>query len=199
MDGLMSNPTTAHARKVMTASASEEWYTPTDLIERVRAFYGGRIDLDPASCEIAQDTVGAAYHYTLENDGLRQPWRGNVWCNPPYGRHTALFVEKALVEYESGSVTQCLLLLKAATDTRWFAPLFRYPICFIRGRVRFYTQDGEMTASAPFPSVIVYLGANKEGFAQAFKGLGSVGFFRDRSGDESYQYVKGEIGDNNGK
>lgn len=25
-------------------------------------------------------------YYTREQDGLKQPWPGAVWCNPPYGR-----------------------------------------------------------------------------------------------------------------
>lgn len=69
------------------------------------------------------------------------------------------------------------MLIKAATDTQWFQPLFNYPICFIRGRVRFYTKEGKGAATATFPSVIVYLGNNPDGFASAFSEIGAVGFF----------------------
>lgn len=100
----MSTTANEHARQVMTTSKSHEWYTPANIVERVRAFYGGRIDLDPATCEVAQETVKATHHYTVEDDGLRQPWHGNVWCNPPYGNDTGKFVAKALEAYSCGSV-----------------------------------------------------------------------------------------------
>ena len=37
------------------SSASQEWYTPAPILERVRAVLGP-IDLDPASCEEANPT-----------------------------------------------------------------------------------------------------------------------------------------------
>jgi len=116
-----------NTRKVLTSSNSFEWYTPVGIIDRVRTFYNGQIDLDPASCQVAQDMIKATHYYTASDNGLLKPWHGNVWCNPPYGKHTASFVDKALYEYATGTVTQCLLLLKAATDTQWFTPPFQTP------------------------------------------------------------------------
>lgn len=70
---------------VMQSSESNEYYTPAIYLEAARAVMGS-IDLDPASCEKANKTVQATKFHTIETDGLSQPWHGNVWLNPPYGR-----------------------------------------------------------------------------------------------------------------
>jgi len=55
-----------------------EFYTPSHIIELVRASMGG-IDLDPASCELANETVGARRFYDIKQDGLKRPWFGNIF------------------------------------------------------------------------------------------------------------------------
>ena len=49
------------------------WLTPRSL---------GRFDLDPCA---APGWPTADEHYILPTDGLREPWTGRVWLNPPYG------------------------------------------------------------------------------------------------------------------
>ena len=60
-----------------------EWYTPVWLLDMVRNVMGV-IDLDPASCEIAQKDVRALKYHTRLDDGLLQKWEGSVFMNPPY-------------------------------------------------------------------------------------------------------------------
>jgi ParB family chromosome partitioning protein len=110
------------------------------VIEVARAVLGA-IDLDPASCAEANETVRAAAFYTPRHDGLRRPWFGRVWLNPPYGKHVAGWVDKLLADHGRGAVTAALALLPARVDTRWFARLDGYPRCFIAGRLRFSDAD----------------------------------------------------------
>lgn len=55
----------------------------------------GKFDLDVAA---TPDNAKAPRFYTREDDGLTQPWRGLVWCNPPYSDCGA-WVRKAWHEW----------------------------------------------------------------------------------------------------
>ena len=50
---------------------SNENYTPSDLIDLVHKFYGFP-ELDPFSCELANQTVKAKKYFTAKDDGFRQ-------------------------------------------------------------------------------------------------------------------------------
>lgn len=81
----------------------------------------GGFDLDPAagteSEKIADD------RYTPEDDGLAQPWYGDVWLNPPFDAKIAWF--KCLVsQYEDGDVTSAIALAPVDTSTEWFQRWF---------------------------------------------------------------------------
>ncbi len=157
-----------HDMNVHYSSESPEWYTPEHIVERaVRAL--GSIDLDP--CAEEGKGVPAAEHFTEVEDGLSREWRGRVFLNPPYGKEIQPWIEKLVAEYRAaGRTTAAIALLPARTDTQWYALLRDYPRCYIRGRVKFKGAKN----SAPFPSVVVYLGGEVGAFAQSFKDLGEV-------------------------
>ncbi|MCG8351024.1 MAG: phage N-6-adenine-methyltransferase [Chloroflexales bacterium] len=159
----------AHTRRIMGSSASPEWYTPSAIIERVQAFFGD-ITLDPCSNSKTAPNVPAATLYTREDDGLSQPWRGNVYLNPPYGRAIPEWINRLVEAYESGEIAQAIALLPARVDTHWFQPLYAYLMCNVRGRITFQNAEN----AAPFPCVIVYLGSNSDHFINAFRDLGPI-------------------------
>lgn len=163
---------TSEARARLTVhftSDSTAWFTPAHIIARVRAVLGA-IDLDPASCEQANLTVQARQFFTLDDDGLSQDWRGKVFLNPPYSDQIGRWGDALLARYAAGDVTEAIALLPARPDTQWLQPLFAYPRCWVRGRLKF----GDSTDSAPFPSVLVYLGPRSDVFQQVMADLGAV-------------------------
>jgi hypothetical protein len=146
-----------------------DWHSPPKIIESARSVLG-TIDLDPSSCAKANENVRATAFYTPQEDGLSRPWFGRVWFAPPYGRgHLDMWVAKLMTEYESGAVTEAIGLLPWHGHTKWFERLGCSPICCIRGRLRF-----SGAGTAPFPSIVVYLGPNIDHFAEVFGSWGRV-------------------------
>ena len=60
------------------SSQSNEWYTPPPYIKAVHTVMGG-IDVDPASCALANQVVQATTYYTLAEDGFSKDWPGRVF------------------------------------------------------------------------------------------------------------------------
>jgi hypothetical protein len=176
-------PPTPHA--VHYSSATPEWYTPTGVIDRVLAVLG-HIDLDPCSNAHGDAAnVSARFHYTKADDGLTSSWAMPHWVdddgcesaavkvymNPPYGTEIGPWIERLCNAYETGEITEAIALVPARVDTAWFQPLFAYALCFVRGRLKFVGAED----SAPFPSVVVYLGPDAWLFRDVFGSIGRVG------------------------
>jgi len=154
---------------VFFSSETPEWYTPHHVVDRVLEVFES-IDLDPCSNSRTHPNVPAHRHYTQKDDGLAQTWTGRVYMNPPYGQEIGAWVRKLHEAYQTRSVCEAIALLPARTDTKWFRVLRQYPKCFVSGRLKF----GEAKDSAPFPSVVVYLGNRLDRFVAAFSPLGDV-------------------------
>ena len=153
---------------------SYEWYTPREYIHAARIVMGS-IDLDPASCADANQTVEASEYYTKEDDGLAREWWGNVWLNPPYCMpEIEQFTGRVHVLYQKKKIDQAVVLVNNATDTAWFHLLLNhYPVCFTSGRVRFYGPN--VSSGGPRQGqAIFYLGKNKQEFIREFSKFGIV-------------------------
>ncbi len=161
------------------SSKSDEYYTPAEYIAAVVDVLGG-IDLDPASCELAQATVGAKRYYTKADDGLAQPWEGRVYLNPPYGTtggesNQGIWAQRLVEAYTSGAVTGAVLLVKAALGYEWFEELwYRWPVCFPRRRLSFGMPDGSGDGQSKQGSALFYFGREPERFAEHFRRFGRV-------------------------
>ena len=158
-------------------SESNEWYTPSEYVEAARRVMGS-IDLDPASCPQANETVNASTFYTKEDDGFTQTWSGKVWCNPPYGKddgesNQGRWTRRLIDAYESGEIEEAVFLVNAVTDRSWFEPFWNYAICFVSRRIKFYSPD-KRSANPTHGSVIVYLGDDIEAFIDHFQEFGRI-------------------------
>ncbi len=123
-----------------------EWATPQPFFDELEREFG-EFDLDPCA---TPENAKCPQFFTQADDGLSQKWGGKVFMNPPYGREIGKWVEKAYQESLGGAKVICLL--PARTDTRWFHDYcLKGEIRFLKGRLKF----GDMTNSAPFPSMIV--------------------------------------------
>jgi phage N-6-adenine-methyltransferase len=157
-------------------TGENEWYTPAEYVEAARACLGG-IDLDPATSQAAQSTIRAARFFTRDDDGLRHPWPGRIWLNPPYAQpDIARFIEKLLGELAAARAEQAILLTHNYTDTSWFhaAAERSAAICFTRGRIRFVSPTGELAAPTQ-GQAFFYFGSAEWRFLETF---GSFGFIR---------------------
>ena len=152
-----------------------EWYTPEEYLVLARKVLGG-IDLDPASSTAAQETVQASQCFTKKDDGLKQPWRGCVWLNPPYAQPLiAQFVAKMVDEWNAGHLTAAIMLTHNSTDTGWFhqAAASVTAICFTKGRIAFVDPKG--TRAAPTQGqAFFYFGSDVKLFVTEFSSIGFV-------------------------
>ena len=127
------------------SSKTDLWATPQKFFDRYDAVY--RFTLDVCA---DKDNAKCANFYTVEDNGLIQPWQGVCWMNPPYGREIGAWMKKAHESSLKGATVVCLV--PARTDTKWWHDYAMHgQIEFIKGRLKF----GNAKNSAPFPSAIV--------------------------------------------
>lgn len=154
---------------------NSEWYTPPTIINAARQVFT-TIDLDPASCALANLNVKAKKFYTAHDDGLKQEWFGNVWLNPPYSRNLIeKFADKVISQYLCGNIYSAIVLTGACTETKWFVKLAHAAdvTCFLTGRVKFLQPDGTPCKdNFRNGSCLFYFGTNTEKFLEVFKPLG---------------------------
>ncbi|MFR9597425.1 MAG: DNA N-6-adenine-methyltransferase [Rikenellaceae bacterium] len=126
---------------------TNQWLTPRYILEAL-----GHFDLDPCS-PINRPWNTANTHYSIIEDGLKQPWYGRCYVNPPYETHLITkFIEKC-IEHKN-----CIALTFARTETKLFQELIfpnAHSILFIKGRLSFYHVTGEKGGPAGAPSCLI--------------------------------------------
>lgn len=154
-------------------SNSREHRTPSYIVEPARELLGG-IDLDPASCLEANETVRATQFYSEGDDGLSRPWTGRVFLNPPGGKLRKVDGVWVPIPPNSGRAASSLAVWWAELARRWTTgeiysgffvsfnleilrasqsgfPVQQFARCYPHKRIRF-------TGSAPtHANLLVYL------------------------------------------
>ncbi len=141
-----------------TKNGKDEWLTPPTIVNAL-----GEFDLDPCS-PINRPWNTAKQHFTIEDDGLSKDWHGRVWCNPPYGSQTGIWLNKCS-EYGNA-----IALIFARTETKMFFDSVwekADALLFIKGRLKFFHVTGEVGDSAGAPSVLIAYGKNNVEFLKS--------------------------------
>ena len=129
---------------------NDEWLTPPGVLAAL-----GPFDLDPCS-PVVRPWPTAGRHYTVMDDGLKQPWFGRVWCNPPYGLKATAWLAR-MAGHRHG-----IALIFARTETAMFfseAWARADAVLFLQGRLHFHYVDGRRaSANSGAPSVLVAYG-----------------------------------------
>jgi len=108
---------------------SVEWYTPKWVFDAL----GVDFDLDPASPHDMESAVPAKTKYTKFDNGLKKPWFGRVWLNPPYGPDTGVWIRR-MMQHGNG-----IALVFSRTDAAWCQDAMRSAsaMLFVAGRIDF--------------------------------------------------------------
>lgn len=115
--------------RAISAHKSVEWYTPAWVFDAL----GLTFDLDPASPHDHETVVPADVKYNVFDNGLKKPWFGRVWLNPPYGSATGLWIAR-MIDHGNG-----IAMIFSRTDARWCQDAMKSAtaILFFAGRIQF--------------------------------------------------------------
>jgi hypothetical protein len=164
---------------VQHQSATNEAYTPPEVVEAARATMGG-IHLDPFSCKIANKIVQADLFYS--EGALTRPWGSesdptNVFCNPPGGTLVRDTLEPSirpdgkpgpgyssaavawaylLNEYLTGNVAQAIFVCFSLNTFQNSQKIpgcrfapYMFPFCVPSNRLRFWCKERPIGKGQP--------------------------------------------------
>jgi len=120
-------------RRALKARAVVDYPVPQDLFDKLNKEFHFTLDAAASKAEHR-----CRRYFTIDDDGLKQPWSGVVWCNPPFVGVWS-WCEKAIIEQQRGVTS--VLLVPADTWRAEFHDLVLPNVSevrFVRGRVKFH-------------------------------------------------------------
>lgn len=185
MEGNQLPPTTTHAG---LSCKSDQWFTPPEIIDRVRAVLG-EIDLDPCGSTESNKLVQAKR--VITSNSLDTFWGDGqaVFCNPPSGKaistnpayqglsNPVAFFKKLNVLMDGGYIRKYIYLGYSIEQIQYIQAKTEIPsdalICFPKRRIRFVDQAGNRN-SPTHSNFILYRGSSRTRFDYEFYDLGVI-------------------------
>ena len=130
---------------------SDDWYTPPEIFVALRLTF----DLDPCSPGPGH-WVPARRIFTRADDGLRQPWGGRVFMNPPFGgRFGHVPWLRKFLDHANG-----IAIVRSYTSSRWWHEEMPRAdaLLFPRGKTKFYRPDGSVGRAPGHGIALVAMG-----------------------------------------
>lgn len=153
---------------------SDNRFTPFWFIYAV-VYSFGRICFDP--CWHAASLVRPVAFFDVRrgDDGLRDPWFGDlVFVNPPWSNQKR-WLERAHGQWLCGNVKTIVCLVPARTDTDLFHNILSRDadIYFIKGRPKFFQENGKSESTSVSTMAVIFGATDKQKkrFAEKVPGL----------------------------
>lgn len=166
----MTTPNALHSKK------TPNWGTPETTIEQARKLLG-TIHLDPASSLEFNKLVRALMIYTKEDNGLVQPWGGNVFLNPPGGL-VPEFWDKLCQSVKDKQVEKVFWVGFSVEQLCTLADHKYHPTdfscCILRKRLSFNTEALTAGPSPSHGNYVCAIGVDRAQFDKLFLPLGRV-------------------------
>lgn len=141
---------------------TDDHYTPPFIFEALKL----KFDMDVSGPTGGVPWIPAKQTLTILDDGLTIPWKGRVWCNPPYSKITP-WAEKLL------SHGNAIALLPVG-KSQWFDKLWEKAdgILTLPSNLRFIKSDG--TVAGIMTSTMLFAFGDDNLSALKSSGLGHV-------------------------
>lgn len=142
----MGNPLTTAKED---GSERDEYRTPPEIFEGL----GCRFDLDVSAPYYGPWYVPANAVLNRADDGLKSPWSGFVWMNPPFGKRNGQVPWlKNFFEHGNG-----IGLVNALTSAAWFHDWMPNAsgLFFPKGKTKFVRPDGTI-AKQPANGIVLF-------------------------------------------
>lgn len=141
---------------------SDDYYTPPWVFERL----GLTFDLDVCAPSGGVPWLPAVKSLTIIEDGLMTPWKGKVWCNPPYSYPHPWIMK--FIEHGNG------LCLVQSSKAGWWIDLWQKAdaILALPPNIKFVTGEG-LAKGIFMPVILAAMGAENVSALKS-SGLGYV-------------------------
>ncbi len=174
--------------QIQHSSRTDLWFTPSWVIDKVHQTIGYP-DLDPSSCELANETVKATRYITEEQDALKTVWTKEpvtMFINSPgskvKGKSQVCLFWDILMDYlEMGLVKDAIFMAFSAEalQTSQVFPkrsMGEFIICIPKRRIAFVSPEGDKNSPSHSNAIVYVPGLidRSKLFYENFKDVGNI-------------------------